>query len=272
MMPFSPEPLSAGASAHLDELQADVNTQVDRGIQYNCASRLWRGRKSGNNLEFWAETGDKLAAKHPRLGLCQYCEYDRSSPTEHFFPQKHYPERTFRWDNYLLICAYCNSVCKGEKFAVFNPNGSSSVFHLPITRRTYPIPPTDDAVLINPRTEDPQSFIIIDVVTGMFLPTPGTDARGKEKAAYTIDLLHLNSNDNLVRYRRKAHEGYVQKLEEYVKVQAALDYPTLLASLAPAKRAIVVLQHPFTREKQRILNLIKTDILDDLFSYSVVRN
>lgn len=265
MMPFSPEPLSASASGHLATMQREVNEQADRQTQFEHAVKVWGGRKSGGNQAVWTEIEQKLSAKHPRPGLCQYCEYDRNSPTEHFFPKKHFPERAFRWDNYLLICGYCNSVCKREKFAVFHPRGSSSVFHLPVTRGTYPVPPTDDAVLINPRTEDPHLFMMLDMSTGIFLPIPGTDARGKEKAGYTIDLLHLNRNANLVRYRKKAYDGYLQKLEEYTKAQRAHDFPALRDALAPAKRVIVVQHRPFALEKQRILTLLKNDILDDPF-------
>ena len=265
MMHFSPDPLSAGANNRLNALQADVNAQADRKARYDQAVKLWGRRKNTADKPVWDEIECKLAANHPRPGLCQYCEYDRNSPTEHFFPKKHFPERAFRWDNYLLVCWYCNSVCKGEKFAVFHPRGSDHVFHLPVTRGTYPEPPTDDAVLINPRAEDPHRFLMIDLSTGVMLPVPGTDARGKAKADYTVDLLHLNANADLLRYRKKAYEGYLQKLDEYTKVQKAGDFATLLEALAPAKRIIVVRDRPFAQEKQRILTLIKDDILDDPF-------
>lgn len=265
MMPFSPEPLSKNTKSHLEALQAEVDVQADRASKYNRAVGLWGSRKNGTGKVAWEEIEQKLSTKHPRPGLCQYCEYDRNSPTEHFYPKKHFPERAFRWDNYLLICGYCNSVCKGEKFAVFHPRGSSTVFHLPITRKTYPAPPSDDAVLINPRSEDPHQSMMLDMSTGVFLPIPGTTARGKEKARYTIDLLHLNRNANLLRYRKKAYEAYLQKLEEYTKAQRANDFLLLLDALAPAKRVIIVQHRPFALEKQRILTLIKNDILDDPF-------
>ncbi|MEI7587719.1 MAG: hypothetical protein WCJ44_34005, partial [Runella sp.] len=151
--------------------------------------------------------------------------------------------------------------CKGAKFAVFSPAGADTF----VEQNANPFPPTDDAVLINPRTEDPQNYILIDLGTGILLPTPGTNARGQKKADYTINLLHLNKNDNLVRYRKKAYSGYLQKLEEYANVSDAADYPALLSALAPAKRVIVVRGRLFDSEKQRLLDMIKSDILDDPF-------
>ena len=262
MMPFSPDPLSDTASSHLADLQADVDAQVDRSLQYELARELWNARKNKiSHKPIWEEIASKLNQAHPRPGLCQYCEYDRNSPMEHYYPKVHFPERSFQWDNYLLVCAYCNSVCKGTKFAVFSPAGSE----IYVEEDIKPFPPSHDAVLINPRTEDPQDYILIDLGTGILLPTPGTDARGQKKAVYTINLLHLNKNDNLVRYRKKAYAGYLQKLEEYANVSAAIDFPALLTSLSPAKRVVVSQISGFEVEKQRISNLIKADILDDPF-------
>jgi uncharacterized protein (TIGR02646 family) len=262
MMPFFPDPLSDTASSHLAGLQADVDAQADRSLQYERAMELWNARKNKiSHRAIWEEIASKLNQAHPRPGLCQYCEYDRNSPMEHYYPQVHFPERSFQWDNYLLVCAYCNSVCKGTKFAVFSPVGSE----ICVEQKVRPFPPTDDAVLINPRTEDPQDYIWIDLETGILRPTPGTNARGQKKAAYTVNLLHLNKNDNLVRYRKKAYWGYLQKLEEYANVSAATDFPTLVTCLLPAKWVMINHDSIFEAEKQRILNIIKADILDDPF-------
>ncbi|MDZ4681026.1 MAG: hypothetical protein SH848_13445 [Saprospiraceae bacterium] len=269
MMPFSPEDLSNAAAERLRSLQANVNaqpSQPDLGARYTRAKTLWETRDNRvADKAIWVEVKQKLKQSHPRPGICQYYEYERITAIEHFFPKKYFPDYAFRWDNYLLICHNCNSKYKGDKFAVFNPAGSETIFELPITRGSYPSPPSNDAVLINPRSENPQDSLLLDLGTGAFIPTPGTDARRKTKAVYTRALLHLNTDDNLVRYRKKAYDGYLRKLEEYIKIKAAFNFSALLNALPPAKRTIVIQTSAYELEKNRLLELIKNDILNDPF-------
>lgn len=181
MITFSPNNLSPTAQAHLNALQAevDVATAISRGQGYEKAADLWAKRKNRqSDKPIWAEIEGKLADGHPRKGLCQYCEFDRHAPTEHVFSKKHYPNRAFQWTNYLKICTKCNSEYKGDSFAVFNPSGSATHFDLAITRGTYIAPLSDDAVLIQPRLENPQDFMLLDLETGKFIANFETDDRG----------------------------------------------------------------------------------------------
>lgn len=266
MTHFSPEPLSPEEMTYLGTCQTRVNEQPTRQAQYMCALETWKDRKNKKKEEqIWQSIEQKLEANHPTPGLCQYCEFDRNAATEHFFPKKHFPERTFQWDNYLRVCSNCNSKHKSDNFAVFSPKGSAMVFHLLNTKSTYPMPPSDDAVLINPRTENPQNYLRLDIGTGVFIRPDDIDLRGAEKAKYTVELLHLNMDNNLLRYRQKALDQYQNKLEFYVKVKQAIDFQSLIGALPPAKRAIVVQTNPFSVEKERLLKVLKADIQDDLF-------
>lgn len=47
---------------------------------------------------------------------CMYCERGEGTDLEHFWPRSRYPERTFRWDNWLLACGRCNSNHKRDQF------------------------------------------------------------------------------------------------------------------------------------------------------------
>jgi uncharacterized protein (TIGR02646 family) len=266
MVQFSPTDLSKNAHDHLNTLQADVDKQATRELQYTHAADLWQKRKNKTaDKPVWKEIEDNLVNAHPRKGLCQFCEFDRQSPTEHFFSKKHFPNKAFRWENYLRICTKCNSEYKGDKFAVFNPAGSSIVFDLPITKGTYPIPPTEDAVLINPRVENPQHFLLIDFTTGIVLANIGINERDKIRAKYTIDLLHLSTDDVLIRYRRKAYFNYTQKLKEYADIKLAANFGHLLALLPDYKHLIINQIGDFEQEKTRLLNLWEEDIKDDPF-------
>lgn len=266
MILLSPKPLNTQEQKHLNRLQTRVNAKPQGQARYKFAADLWQDRKNKNaHKRIWEAIERKLQHGGPIPGLCQYCEFDRNAATEHFFPKKTFPERAFHWVNYLRICYRCNSGYKGDKFAVFNPVGSDIVYHLPITRGTYPIPPTNDAVLINPRTDNPQDFLMLDISTGIFLPIPGPNSRDRARANYTIDLLHLNIDDDLLRYRRKALQGYLNKLDRYIKVKQASDFPSLLYVLPFADQAIVVQTNPFIKEQQRLLDKLKMDMQDDLF-------
>ena len=266
MVQFSPTDLSVNAQTHLDTLQADVDGQATREAQYTRTADLWQKRKNKiADKPIWKEIEDNLMNAHPRKGLCQFCEFDRLSPTEHFFTKKHFPNKAFKWENYLRICTKCNSEYKGDTFAVFNPVGSAIVFDLPITRGTYPTPPTEDAVLINPRTENPQHFMMIDLSTGIVLPTMGVNERDRKKAKYTIDLLHLSTDDVLIRYRRKAYFDYCQKLAEYAAIKLASNFQNLLVALPIAKHIIIKQEADFEQEKARLLRRWEEDIKDATF-------
>lgn len=268
MIAFFPNALSPRAQAHLRTLQAEVDaaTAISREKGYKKATDLWERRKNRQaDKPIWAEIENKLSDGHPRKGLCQYCEHDRTAPTEHVFSKKHYPNRAFQWINYLKICTKCNSEYKGDSFAVFNPSGSATHLDLLITRGTYPEPPSDDAVLIHPRLENPQDFMLLDLTTGKFIANFGTDDRGEAKAKYTIALLHLNTDDLLLRHRKKAYFQYFDKLETYSKIKLAVDVNSLLAALPTSKQVIMKQDADFVTEKTRLLNVFENDIKDDLF-------
>lgn len=266
MTHFSPNLLPKTVKRLLNRLSQLVLSENGQEAQYNKAKSLWAARKNTQkNSVAWRKIEQTLMESHPIPGICQYCEFDRTVATEHFFPVKHFPAKAFDWNNYLLVCHRCNSTYKNDQFAVFNPIGSSNVHHLPITRGTYPIPPTEDAVLINPRTERPKDYLMIDLSTGTLLPVPGVNARGKEKAIYSCTLLHLNSDANLLRYRKKAIGIYWQKLRDYTTVKNASNFADLINALPIDKRAIVVSSKPFAKEQARLLQLLKADLKDDLF-------
>lgn len=267
MILLSPKLLNKQEQKHLRRLQVRVNAISQGSARYKVAEALWRNRKNKeDNKRIWEAIERKLQQGSPNPGICQYCGFDRNAATEHFFPKKNFPEYTFQWNNYLRICHRCNSVYKGDKFAVFNPKGSATVYKLPVTRGTYPVPPTKDAVLINPRIDNPQDFLMLDISTGIFLPVPGSNSRDQARANYTIELLHLNIDDDLLRYRHKTLGAYLDKLDLYIKVKQASNFSSLLSTLSFSYQAIVVQTTPFTQEQQRLLKKIKKDIQDDFFT------
>jgi hypothetical protein len=92
-----------------------------------------------------------------------------------------------------------------------------------------------------------------------------TNDRLKARAKYTRELFRFNANDLLLCHRKKAFNHYFQKLETYAAIKSANDFPHLLGKIPASKRLIVKQDVPFETEKVRLLNLLETDIKDDLF-------
>jgi uncharacterized protein (TIGR02646 family) len=269
MMPILPDALSPNALNHLITLQNQVDNEPDMEAKYKRAVNLWQTRKNRIlDRENWDEIEQKLVNGGPRPGLCHYCEFDRTTATEHIFPKKHFPERGFQYENYLLACHRCNSIYKGDKFAVFSPAGSNTRVDLPNSKKVYTLPPSVDAVLINQRIDNPQDYLELDLFTGSFLPQRNCDDRGKVKADYTITLLRLNADASLLRYRKKALNNYQQQLSRYVKVKNASDFTALLNALPEHEQMIVVQSHAFETEQRRLLKKFKAEILNDPFPFA----
>ena len=75
---------------------------------------------------------------------CAYCEQVAAKDIEHFFPKSAYPNRMFRWDNFLRGCKNCNNA-KRDQFPTF---------------RRRPL-------LLDPCTDDPLDYFAYDFATGV---------------------------------------------------------------------------------------------------------
>ncbi|WP_309689525.1 hypothetical protein [Armatimonas sp.] len=144
---------------------------------------------------------------------CCYCEDAPADEVEHIWPKDLYPERAFRWENYLYACGPCNGP-KNNGFAIFQGDAVRSVARKPMA----PVvpPPTGDTVLIDPRYEDPLEFLILDLKTWRFQASAPEGTRDERRATYTLTLLHLNDREYLRQAREEAFEGYVALLEKYI--------------------------------------------------------
>jgi uncharacterized protein (TIGR02646 family) len=105
-------------------------------------------------------------------GKCAMCERAGAQQVEHFCPKSIYPERTYAWNNLLLLCGNCNL----EKKALdpFNPAASDG-----------------GAALLDPTVDTPEEHIRYDPVTGLSVfvnRQEGTQHRGEE----TVNAYHLD--------------------------------------------------------------------------------
>ena len=112
-------------------------------------ARVQQSWKSFTRLKAYATLRSTLAEPLGARRRCAFCSDSRAADIEHFWPKSAYPERTYRFDNLLLVCPECNRA-KLQKFPL-------DVAGMPL--------------LVNPSADDPWDVLY-------FVPTTGIiDAR-----------------------------------------------------------------------------------------------
>ena len=128
--------------------------EVDSG---EPASKVWEWARQTKSMRSVYEHLLSMAGKRER---CMYCQDSRGVDIDHLWPKARYPERTFLWENLILLCSGCNR----KKGALFELDTRGS------------------ALLIDPTQEDPWDHLFYDsrtgIVTARFLPTGQPDPRG----------------------------------------------------------------------------------------------
>lgn len=222
------------------------------------AVRLWSGKASAA----FDEVKQILKEICVSVEICNYCENNEATDIEHIYPKKLYPEKAFTWENYVLACGKCNSHHKSDKFKIFNPQNSVTVEDVTPPRGTYRQPANDDSLFVNQRTENPLDFLELDLreQTFMFTEKFPEGTREYHRAAYTIELLGLNTRGALVAARRNAARFFISRLEKYVNVKNSNDFQELKDAVDDF--GTIDERASFTEEKIRILESIKKDILE----------
>lgn len=235
--------LDRATARSLAGYQAEVDAVGGYPAQVSAAALLWplRSRRSG-----FSEVRARLAEMCTGAQRCCWCEDSAGTDIEHIRPKSLYPERTFRWENYLLACAGCNRT-KGSQFAVLAGDSVVDVSRgpgAPISR-----PARGAAVLVDPRVEDPLAYLDLEIVdTFLFLAREGLSRTDEQRAKYTIGLLDLN-REHLRVARREAYGAYRARLVEY-RQERELGAPEV--ALTRLANAIVASAHPTVwREMQR---------------------
>ncbi len=212
------------SQASLDQLesfQAGIEKKTTFTEKSAEAKRLFSLRNTKKNLVF-KEVKECLAKMCNSTRRCIYCEDSIGDEVEHIFPKDLYPEKCFRWDNYVYACGPCNGP-KNNMFAVFKQSDGQFIEVNPTRGASASQPPTGEAALINPRIEDPLEFAILDLSgTFKFYPLPGLDPKNKKRAEYTYDdVLRLNHEERepLRQARENAFENYSSRFFKYVALK-----------------------------------------------------
>ncbi len=257
--------VSIEAQRHLGSKQQEIDNRIGFVEKVQKAKSLW-DNKNGSQIgkKIFAEIKQELSAMCPGVRLCAYCEQNEASDIEHVFPKKHYPEKTFDWENYLLACRHCNTDYKADRSKVFNPSGSTNVHELHSGSAISVAPPNDDALFINQRKEDPLDYLELDLVNRLFIFTEKhpSGTREYERANYTKELLELNVRDTLVEGRKLAARFYLHRLQLYVAVKTATSLPELETVIGSnIEWEQINRQDLFQAQQANILQNIKHSIL-----------
>lgn len=221
MIKLPPQDISDDCKAKLAGYQEEINGEPDYLAQVAKAKGIWPNRKQNQPFE---EVKAKLAAMSAGGRRCHYCEDSMADEVEHFRPKNVYPDKTFVWENYLYSCGPCNGP-KGDQFAIFEASTGNHVDLTPPpvrpgkTPAPRTSPPPGEALLINPREENPLDFIFLDLLNQSYAFEPWEDDPDNpayQRAAYTIQVLRLNARDDLVKARELAYTNYKARLTEYV--------------------------------------------------------
>jgi uncharacterized protein (TIGR02646 family) len=257
MIQLNSKTLEQSAVVHLASVQQQIDAQSSFNEKVQKAQAAWDSKTSSQAKQAaFKEIKDRLVDMAVGVKVCNYCENNEATDIEHIYPKSFFPERTFQWENYLLACRTCNTDYKLDQFAVFDPVGSDTSVDLIRTQS----PSTNDAVLIDPRWENPLDYFWLDIVNRTFILDPriGLKPRQITKAIYTAKLLGLNSRDTLVQARKTAANYYLDRLERYVWARDAVDFTALEICVQDPDLLDKTLG--LTQEKQRVCQQIIANI------------
>lgn len=258
MIPLNSKDLSIASQKHLQKVQKRIDAQPDFANQASKAQAEWSSKSSSiSKTAVFTEIKEVLISMCVGVEVCNYCENNEATDIEHIYPKSFFPERAFRWDNYLLSCPTCNSRHKLDKFAIFDPRKMDALIEL---LRGSGKPANDDGVMINPRIENPLDYFWLDIPNKTFRldPLHTLESRNRKRAEYTLELLGLNKRETLLAARRSAANYYIDRLERYVKIKEATTLADL-EEIAP-EPLLVNSALPFLDEQKRIQSALENDI------------
>lgn len=112
----------------------------------------------------------------------------------------------------MLACKQCNTGLKSDKCYVLDNNDD---LHF-VKRGTQPLYST--YAFINPRTESPNNFMVLNMKTYMFDIDDDLSKANKNKAEKTIEILELNTDAALIAGRKSATKYYRRTIKEMISI------------------------------------------------------
>jgi uncharacterized protein (TIGR02646 family) len=152
---------------------------LSQPLQAHLARRQ-TGRHIWNSLgrteEDRAVKAELVRAFHQK---CGYCEHIEAETVDHFWPKDHYLDRCWDWTNFVLACDNCQ-------------------------RRKSDRRPINEAgvQMINPREDEPLSYLTIDFETGLVSALPSTHIH-ESRGTLTLEILAFSERPLLNEERRR---------------------------------------------------------------------
>jgi len=237
------ESLDSDTSGKLEKLQLKIDQKSTFLQKASKAQSSWDSK----SVTTFAKVKDTLLLMNISKGICNYCEQNESNDIEHIEPKSFFPEKTFVWENYILACKQCNSGHKLDKCFVFDSNGDLKFLERSIE------PSTKDVAFINPRTDDPNNYMILTFPSYQFEILEGNSQRQTLIAQKTIEILELNTRAVLVEARKNAANYYFSILDRLVRIRAVRTNKALKSILSPVDSLI---------DDTKPLNLLKAEITE----------
>jgi uncharacterized protein (TIGR02646 family) len=236
MIRIVPEDLAEATQEYLEDKQQQIDLEQTYADQVAKGKSLW-ATKSANHFGKGNNIRETLRKSCTGLGRCHYCEDSIADEIEHIFPKDLFPDKVFRWENYLYACGQCNGAHKKNQFAIIDEQGEI----LDITRPNgaeIVAPALGQPLLIDIRNEDPFLFFDIDFITGVLTFKPERGSIQYKRAEYTCKTIDLN-RDVLKRARKNTYKEFLSLIGNYTRSQQRGENTTEFKGLK-----IIILEHP----------------------------
>ncbi|AEI51762.1 HNH endonuclease [Runella slithyformis] len=227
MIQLASNDLDKDVQQELDKLQNKVNKETTFAKKVKKARSLWNSKGGIKGKQAFNKITTQLYDLCVYEGICNYCEQSEANDIEHIYPKSFFPDKTFLWENYLLACKQCNSGFKLDKCHVLGGDNELII----VNRGTEPL--SKIGAFINPRIENPNDFMILNLKTFKFETLPGLSKREINKAKSTLEILELNKRDTLIEARKSAGRHYYEMLERLVRILDAETKDELQDLLTP---------------------------------------
>jgi uncharacterized protein (TIGR02646 family) len=198
--------------SQLAGLQHKIDVESTFKAKVEKAQQLWNSKGGTEGKKAFKQIVEYLYDMCVYVGVCNYCEQSEANDVEHIYPKSFFPEQTFTWDNYLLACKQCNSAYKID--ICFVLDDQDNVIELQRGQQ----PAFKNFAFINPRTEDPNCFMILNTFTFTFELLPALSKLDENKALKTLDVLQLNVRDTLLAARKSAAHYYYLRMKLLVDI------------------------------------------------------
>jgi uncharacterized protein (TIGR02646 family) len=253
MIRLDSKDLPPTVQTQLNSLQKKVDAETTFAKKAEKAQRLWDSKGGKRGEEAFEKIVQMLESMCVYVKVCNYCEHSEANDVEHIYPKSFFPEYAFRWDNYLLACKQCNSAYKIDTFYVLDAQDNAVKLERGLQ------PPYQTFAFINPRTDNPNRFMILNTLNFEFILLPDLSRGDENKAIKTIEVLQLNNRDLLLAARESAATYYYMRMEKLTHILAASDKHEIFRLLTPYDKLLNA-QLSLEQLKEQLKSSYKKDI------------